>query len=121
MKLMVFLLFLSFMTIKSAHCAQTSESFIVTIQNSFVRVVSPLKKDKVFGVIVKNKTSSQVVSQIRSVNKILKRFVVKANSTKIIELYSKDIKKLFFVSIAPPFQAVELKFSGRPYEIPSQK
>ena len=47
------------------------------------------------------------------------KFLFNNHDNKRID-YSK-VKTLYYVSVAPPFQAAELKFSQGPYEIPEKK
>ena len=96
-------------------------SFVVTITDQNIRVTSPKKKIDTVSVIVKNDTFEDIRSELSSEKGVIKRFNLKSQSSKSIEISFKKIKTLFYVSIAPPFQAVELKFSQRPYAIPPKK
>lgn len=101
--------------------AETSEAFLVNIYEDKIRVVSPKKKMDIVGVIIKNNTFDDIRSEISSEKKVLKRFVLKSQDSESIQVEYSKLKTLYYVSIAPPFQAVELKFSQRPYEIPEKK
>lgn len=118
---MKFFLLLSMIFTWNAYAAQSSDSFLVTIEDDRIRVVSPKKKMKIVGVIIKNNTFDDIRSEVATESKTLKRFNLKAQSSASVQVNYSKIKTLYFVSIAPPFQAVELKFSQRPYEIPEKK
>ncbi len=100
-------------------CAEEfTEAFIVTVEDQKVMVTSPKAKSDNISVIVKNNTFEDIRSEIASDKGVIKRFNLKAQSSRSLLIDYKDIKTLFYVSVAPPFQAVELKFSQKPYEIP---
>ena len=98
-----------------------SDAFIVTIKDDKIRVVSPKEKQKVIGVIIKNETFDNITSEVRSDLGVIERFVLKSQGSKSLQINFSKIQTLYYVSIAPPFQAVELKFSQRAYEIPETK
>jgi hypothetical protein len=100
---------------------QTSNSFLVTIEDDKIKVISPKKKMKIVSIIIKNNTFDDIRSEIATDKKTLKRFNLKAQASASIQVNYTKIKTLYYVSIAPPFQAVELKFTQRPYEIPEKK
>lgn len=100
---------------------ENAEAFLVTIYEDKIRVVSPKKKQDIVSVIIKNDTFDKITSEVRSDTGIIKRFVLKSQGSKSLQVEYSKIKTLFYVSIAPPFQAVELKFSQRAYEIPEKK
>jgi len=119
MKMIFFLLI--FIHSSLSFAAESSEAFIVNIYEDRIRVVSPKKKMDIVGVIIKNNTFDDIRSEISSEKKVLKRFVLKSQDSESIQINYSQLKTLYYVSIAPPFQAVELKFSQRPYEIPEKK
>ena len=98
-----------------------TDAFVITVEDQKVRVTAPKNKLKVVSVIIKNTTFEDIRSEIASEKGIIKRFNLKAQSSRSLQVEMSKIKTLFYVSIAPPFQSVELKFSQRPYEIPSKK
>lgn len=100
---------------------ENAEAFIVTIKERKVRVISPKEKQKIVGIIIKNETFDKITSEVRSDKGVLKRFVLKPQGTTSLQVNYSKIKSLFYVAIAPPFQAVELKFSQRAYEIPEKE
>lgn len=112
-----FLLFLSL----NVFAEEFTDAFIVTVEDQKVKVTSPKNKSESISVIVKNNTFEDIRSEIASDKGIIKRFNLKAQSSRSLLVDYKNIRTLFYVSVAPPFQAVELKFSQRPYEIPPKK
>ena len=115
----IFLITLIFTT--SSFSQENAEAFIVTIKENSVRVVSPKNKEKLVGIIIKNETFDKITSEIRSDKGVIKRFVLKSQGSKSLQVDYSQIKSLFYVAIAPPFQAVELKISQRAYEIPEKE
>jgi hypothetical protein len=101
--------------------AQYTDSFIVEINDQTIKVTSPLKKTETVSIIIKNNTLDKIVSELRSDKKVLKRFVLKQEGKEVIQVNYSKIKTLFYVPIAPPFEAAELRFEQRPYEIPEKK
>lgn len=115
----IFLITLLF--ILPSFAQENAEAFIVTIKEDKIRVISPKKKQKSVGIIIKNETFDKITSEVRSDKGVIKRFVLKSQGTKSLQVNYSNTKSLFYVSIAPPFQAVELKFSQRAYEIPEKE
>ncbi len=98
-----------------------TQSFIVTVGERSIKVVSPQIKVDIVSVIIKNETLDNIYSELRSKDKVLEKFNLKAQGNKIIQVDYKKAKSLFYVPISPPFDGVQLKFSRRPYEIPEKK
>ncbi len=96
---------------------------MVEVNDRSIKVTSPLKAKKFVSIIVENKTFDRIVSEIKTDKKVLKRFVLEAapKGKQVIQVKWKDIKKLYYVPIAPPFEAAELKLAKNPYEIPKKK
>ena len=119
----ILILLLAFLSISLTPCKaeESAEAFIVTIKDDNIRVVSPKQKQNNIGLIIKNETFDKITSEIRSDKGVIERFVLKPQTSKSFQLSFQGISTLFYVSIAPPFQAVELKFSQRAYEIPEKK
>lgn len=101
--------------------AQYTGSFIVEVNDRSIKVTSPLKKLDTVSIIVKNNTFDKIISELRSEKKVLKRFVLKPEGKEVIQVNYSKVKTLFYVPVAPPFEAVELKFKQRPYEVPPKK
>lgn len=97
---------------------QSTDSFIVDISDQKIMVTSPAKKIPVVSIIIRNQTVDRIISEIRSENKVIKRFVLKGEGKEVIQIDFSKIKKLYYVPVSPPFEAAELKFAQRPYEIP---
>lgn len=106
--------------VSNSYGQQKSEAFLVTIKNLSIHVVSPTQQEETVSVVVKNETSENILSQLKTEDRVLKRFNLKPQSQRAISLSTKDIEKLYYISIAPPFQSVELKYNQRPYEIPEK-
>jgi hypothetical protein len=117
MKYLLICLFLS----STVSSAEFTDAFVITVHDQKVRVTSPKNKIKLVSILVKNETFQDIRSEISSEKKVLKRFNLKAQSSRSVQVNIEKVKTLFYVSVAPPFQAVELKFSERPYEIPPKK
>jgi len=100
---------------------QSSESFIVDISDQKIRVTSPSKKIPVASIIIRNQTLDKIISEIRSENKVIKKFVLKGEGKEVIQIDFSKVNKLYYVPVSPPFEAAELKFSQRPYEIPPKE
>ena len=115
----LFLLFICIL-IPSVSFGQSTDSFIVDISDQKIRVSSPAKKMSVVSIIVRNQTLDKIISEIRSEDKVIKRFVLKGDGKEVIQIDFSKVKKLYYVPVSPPFEAAELKFSQRPYEIPPQ-
>jgi|TARA_Y100001936_G_C15513132_1_gene379006 hypothetical protein len=96
-------------------------SFVVEINDRTIKVTSPLKKLDTVSIIVKNNTLDQIVSELRSEKKVLKRFVLKPEGKEVIQVDYSKVKTLFYVPVSPPFEAAQLRFSEGPYEIPPKK
>lgn len=118
MKGLIFLIFLVLSV--SSFASQNSEAFLVTIKNMSIQVISPAKKIDTVSVVIKNDTSEKLIGELRSETRVLKRFSLAPLSNKTLLVNMKNEKQLYYVSVAPPFQAVALKFNERPYEIPEK-
>jgi len=113
--------YLLFLLSFSSFAVEFTDAFIVTVYDKKIRVTSPKKKTKLISIIIKNKTAQDIRSEVATEKKVIKRFNLKAESSRSLEVDYSKIGTLYYVSIAPPFQSVELKFSERPYEIPPKK
>ncbi len=101
---------------------ETNEAFLVTVKDQSIEVVSPKIKREVVTLVVSNRTFDKIISEIRSGEKTIKRFVLEPDGTKGAS-FSLTVKvekgeTLNYVSIAPPFQEAPLIFSKEKYEIP---
>ena len=101
--------------------ANSSGSFIVEINNQGMVVTSPSKELDTVSIIIKNNTLDKIVSELRSKQKVLKRFVLKPNGKEVLSVNMKNTKSLFYVPLSPPFEAAHLKFKQKVYEIPKKK
>ena len=112
---------LFFILAELAYGKKHTKSFIVELKDQSIKVTSPPKKVDIVSIIVKNGTFDKIISVLKSENKVLKRFVLKAQGKEVIQVDLQKTKKLFYVPISPPSESVELKFKERPYEIPEKK
>jgi hypothetical protein len=101
--------------------SQFTDSFIVDVSDRRIKVTSPLKKIDIVSIIIRNRTFEKVISELRSDKKVLKRFVLKPEGKEVIQVNFSKVKALYYVPVSPPFEAVELMFKQRPYEIPPKK
>ena len=112
----------SFLCSSSAFAQKSYESFFVKVEDQKISVVSPKERKKIVTIVVQNETFDKIFSEIRTENKTLKRFALqpsgKKGSTYTLTVDFTQAKKIFYVSIAPPFQEVPLVFSERNYEVP---
>lgn len=105
----------------NAFAFKSTDAFIVELSDQKIKVTSPKSKVKIVSVIVKNLTFDKIRAELRSRDKVLKRFVIKAKKKEVFEVNYETAKKLFFVPVSPPFETIDLKFSKGPYEIPEKK
>jgi hypothetical protein len=101
--------------------AKFSQAFMVDINDRGIKITSPLKKTDVVSIIVKNNTLDKIVSELKSNDKVIKRFVLKAEGKEVFQVKLKGVTKLEYVPIAPPFESADLRFEQKPYEIPEKK
>ena len=101
--------------------AQYSDAFKVDVYDRRITVSSPEKKVKVVSAIIINHTLDKIVSELRADNKVIKQFVLLPDKKEVIQVKMEGVKLLKYVPLAPPFDAAELKFNQRPYEIPEKK
>ncbi len=101
--------------------SQFTDSFIVDINDQSIKITSPLKKADVVSIIIKNNTLDKIVSEIKADEKVIKRFVLKAEEKEVFQVKLKGVKRLEYVPVAPPFESADLRFEQKPYEIPEKK
>ncbi len=112
--------FLFFLLLSCNAFAKFTDSFVVEVNDRTIKVTSPLKKVDAVSIIIKNNTFDKIVSELRSESKVLKRFVLKAQGKEVLQVDYSKVKTLYYVPVAPPFEAVELRFEQRPYEVPEK-
>lgn len=100
--------------------ASYTDAFIVEVTDRKIKVTSPKKKMKIVSIIIKNTTFDKIISEIRSDQKVLKRFVLKPEGKEVIQVDYSKVNKLYYIPVAPPFETVELRFEQKPYEIPEK-
>ena len=118
---MIKILLSSLLFMSNAYAFKSTAAFIVELNENKIRVTSPKTKTKIVSVIVKNQTFDKIRAELRSRDKVLKRFVIKSKAKEVYEVDYSKAKSLSLVPISPPFETVLLKFSKGPYEIPEKK
>lgn len=101
--------------------SKTSDSFIVEIGDQNMVVTSPAEKKDNVSIIVINNTLDKIVSELKTDKKVLKRFVLTPNGKEVSSVNMKSTDTLYFVPLAPPFEAAKLEFNKKTYEIPAKK
>lgn len=113
---------LLFLTISlSTTYGKNTASFIVDINDRGMVVTSPSKQQDTASIIIKNNTLDKIVSELRSQKKVLKRFVLRPNGKEVLSVTMKGSDALYFVPLSPPFEAAQLKFKQKVYEIPKKR
>lgn len=106
----------------SVNAIEQSNAFIISINDSGNKVIAPETVDKKVGVIINNRTLSDVrgkiVNEDRSV--VINVNILSNNSESFEVPYSKD-GKLTFIPISPSFQEVVLVVGEKSYEVPNIK
>ena len=113
-------LFIYLICLSLTSFAQNTEAFLVEISDQRIKVTSPLKKSQIVSIIVKNETFEKIISELRSEDKVLKRFVLKPEGQEVTQVDYSKIKELYYVPVSPPFEAARLRFTEKPYEIPEE-
>lgn len=101
--------------------AQYTESFIVEVNDQGMTITSPSTKLDTVSIIVKNNTLDKIISELRVKNKVLKRFVLTPNGKEVLSVKIDNTESLYYVPIAPPFEAAHLRFKQKIYEIPKKE
>lgn len=96
-------------------------TFIVSMMDRRVHVISPESISATFSVIVENKSLSKLVGKFATDEGALKYISLESGATETVEIIHKSGTKVFFVPMSPAFQEVELIVGKKEYEIPSQK
>ena len=119
MKLLFLLTFLASLAVSAR---EKGEAFIITAKDRYYKVLSPIKREKKFSVIVKNETLSNLYAKIQTGSgRNLAHITVNSSKFKSVEIDSEKGESYFLVPLAPPFQSILLDFGKRSYEIPPQK
>ena len=113
---MINFLFLGTLLIMSL--SVNAESFNIEITNTQTKVTSPKVELNPVSITIKNSTDLKIISEIRSKEKVLSRFVVEGGKSQTIQLKLPESKILYYVSLSPPAQALELKFNQEDYAVP---
>ncbi len=96
-------------------------TFIVSMMDRRVQIISPEKISATFTVIVENKSLSKLIGKFSTPEGALKYISIESGATETIEIVHKIGTQIFFVPLSPAFQEVELIVGKKEYEIPSQK
>ncbi|MCB9061778.1 MAG: hypothetical protein H6622_09675 [Halobacteriovoraceae bacterium] len=101
---------------------EKSNSFVITMYDHSVKVVSPNKGQKNPGLIVRNKTLGPIRARIeRNNSEILGHMMIPPQKDKSIDLEYRPGYDLRFIPLSPPFQDVKLMLGKKAYEIPPKK
>lgn len=101
---------------------ELQETFVVTLFDKYVKVVSPDKFHNKLSIIIENKSLVKVHGKVDYDSAKESLFVaVFPNETRTVEISPEQNDKIVFIPQAPPFQEVELIFGRKSYEIPPQK
>ncbi|MBC77029.1 MAG: hypothetical protein CME64_13530 [Halobacteriovoraceae bacterium] len=108
--------------INVAFAAKSYDSFLVSVGDQKITVISPKKINKNVTIVVENKTFDKVISEIRTSDKVLKRFTLfpsgRKDSTFTVTIDFSKANTIYYAPVSPPFQAVPLTPSKGTYEIP---
>lgn len=118
MKLTILFFVILFSLILSDLKAEESYIFRVKILNEKVKVLSPRKPSQSIALILENETVNPIYGKIVKDGENYKFLMLHPRKSVSLDLKFQGKENYEFVSLAPPFQAVSLKFSQKPYEIP---
>lgn len=94
---------------------------MIQLYGEKVRVSAPLYYHPRAHLIIENRTLASVSGRIENLAGAVKKYVsVLPNQTHSLALGGGG-ERLFFVSLSPPLQALELKIGNLTYEIPPQR
>ncbi len=97
------------------------DTFIVSMMDRKVQVISPEKIRDIFSVVVENKSLSKLVAKFSTEEGTIKFISIESGKTETVEIKHNNGAKVFFVPLSPAFQEIELIVGKKEYEIPSQK
>lgn len=100
--------------------AKYTDSFIVKVKDRSIQVTSPPKKIDIVSVIIENETLDKIISQLKTKDKVIKRFVLQPEGKQVIQVDLTKTGTLYYVPLSPPSQEVVLKFAQGPYEVPEK-
>lgn len=98
-----------------------TETFVITIHDRRMSILSPDKMKNIFTVLVENQSLSDQVGKFTIKGKLLKFVSVKSGRSEPVEIENNSSSNVVFVPVSPAFQEVELLFGKKAYEIPSKK
>lgn len=104
--------------------ATDNSSFVVTVMDYSMRVVSPdasLKKEKTLSVIIENKTISKLIGKVEQAGKAVQFISLAPNSFQSVEFANIRGEQVQFIPLAPAFQEALLEVGQKSYEIPPQR
>ncbi len=98
---------------------QRADAFILEISDGGAKMLYPAQWGSSMHLIVKNKTLLKLVGKIETGGqKVLQYFTIDSRANYSVPLPSPGRNGLFFVSMIPPLQKMELKAGGPPRAIP---
>ena len=99
-----------------------SESFLVDIFDTHMKVVTPSKHHKEISVTVVNNTLSDIKGKIFNKTQNISKYIAVDASEQTSVLFNlQKNDQLFFIPFAPAFHEAELIVGKRAYEIPPQR
>ncbi len=106
----------------AASAYQQADAFILEITDKRTRILSPTQWSISLNLIVKNKTLLKLIGRLENQDqKVLKYFTIDPRKDYSLPLPEPKGNRLFFVSMVPPMQKMELKIGSPPREIPPQR
>ena len=97
-----------------------SRLFLVSISNDQLKVVSPSEYTPHLRVLVENKTSGKLIGKLQTdEGRVIDYVSIEGHKSGTFLIgHLKRREKVFYYSLAPSFQEVELTVGKAPYEIP---
>ena len=83
-------------------------------------VTSPKKWFAHQSVAIENKTLVKILGKVTTNKKVLAHMSINAGKFQTVKIKAPRNEKVFFVSMAPAFQEIELRPGSKYYEIPPE-
>ena len=114
------LVFFFILGLSDIWAAPHSDVFTIKIFGDKVKVTSPKKWFPRQSVAIENKTLVKLLGKVATNQRVLAYVSIKAGKFETVEIKALKGEKVFFVSLAPAFQEIELRPGSKYYEIPSK-
>ena len=103
----------------SSLAAEQAETFVISVYDSYIKVVSPPKHRSSLSIIIENKMLSKMIAKVvNSKGDQIDVMTIPPTGFHSVNLKIKKNERLYFVPMTPAFQEVELIFGKKSYEIP---